>query len=342
MSAAYPHEKLALVITACMQLVWSMLAMCVTYLGYQKLSFYLVVFFRCCFGVIPMAIIAYLTEYKGKPFKLLPVLIAHKWIVPYWILIALCSTYLNSNGFSWAYTFPDTTPVSGGVISPLPSIFVAAVGVCIGREKSTWLKWIGLFLGLAGCIVSLDPSAVVASFHEPGGIRDYYGRLLLIATQVVYSAYALLLPTLQRYLPPATIQCGNLCITLCIYLLTTKTMIPLFQEIIKYPLTVKAWFCLLYAGIICSACGFYSITWCIKNVRETSILLSFSNLAPILNAIFGYAIYHDALNKWIAIGAVMIICALSLIVYDKMRLIKKERLKAEERELTMSSVEITE
>ena len=101
-----------------------------------------------------------------------------------WQLFTLGALGIYGYMFFYLMGISKTTPVSSSIFVSLEPIWVFIIAVLFYKEKVTWMKILGIGMGLAGAIlcISTQPSDDLAS-NAP------VGNLLCLASSIIYAVY---------------------------------------------------------------------------------------------------------------------------------------------------------
>lgn len=101
-----------------------------------------------------------------------------------WQLFILGALGIYSYMFFYLMGISRTTPVSSSIFVSLEPIWVFIIAVLFYKEKVTWMKVLGIGLGLAGAIlcISTQPSDDLAS-NAP------VGNMMCLASSMIYAVY---------------------------------------------------------------------------------------------------------------------------------------------------------
>lgn len=101
-----------------------------------------------------------------------------------WQLFILGALGIYGYMFFYLMGISRTTPVSSSIFVSLEPIWVFVIAVLFYKEKVTWMKVLGIGLGLAGAIlcISTQPSDDLAS-NAP------VGNMMCLASSMIYAVY---------------------------------------------------------------------------------------------------------------------------------------------------------
>lgn len=101
----------------------------------------------------------------------------------------MAALYFRGFRYLWIYVFyllgiSKTTPVSSSIFVSLEPIWVFIISVLFYKEKVTWMKVLGIGMGLGGAVLCIftQPSDDLAS-NAP------LGNLMCLASSLVYAVY---------------------------------------------------------------------------------------------------------------------------------------------------------
>ena len=92
-------------------------------------------------------------------------------------------------GFMFLYLvgLSKTTPVSSSIFTSLQPIWVFLIMVFFYKEKATWMKILGILIGLSGALV-----CILTQQSDDLAADAFNGNMLCLASSVFYAVYLVL------------------------------------------------------------------------------------------------------------------------------------------------------
>jgi len=184
------------------------------------------------------------------------------------------------------------------IIAANPAVIALFSALFLG-ERLTGLKYVGIFLSVAGAMVVIsggDPVMILG-----GGVGQ--GELFLFACVASWASYSVLGKVVMRDLSPllaATYACllGGAC------LFPPAIQEGLLGQILEYSPAV--WLGVLYLGLLGSALGFI---WYYEGVQRIGPSRTgvFINIVPVSSILLAVLILDEPLYPSLAVGAVLVV-----------------------------------
>jgi drug/metabolite transporter (DMT)-like permease len=116
--------------------------------------------------------------------------------IPRFFLCAVTGVAINQLLFVKGVSY--TTSIHASILSLVSPIFITAAAGWLLKERFTWLKGIGLFLGISGALTIVTGR----QNNDAGGENMLLGDILVIVNAISYSFYFVIVkPLMQRYHP---------------------------------------------------------------------------------------------------------------------------------------------
>ncbi len=216
-----------------------------------------------------------------------------------WIRFVVCAFFgmvLNMLAFFKGLSL--STPINSSVIITLSPILLLVLAAIILRERITWVKSLGIFLGLAGALVLI----LFGIKEQPNAPNIPLGNLLFIVNATSYSIYLILVkPLVPKYSS-----------------ITLMKFLFLFAVIINLPIGISeftevAWTSLSFSAIwklgfvvICTTVMTYLLNIYALKQLSPSTIGAFIYLQPVIAVLFAVMVGVDSLTP-LRIGAAALI-----------------------------------
>ncbi len=201
--------------------------------------------------------------------------------------------------YAFIYGINYTTASNTAVIFASTPILITLLSAFFKHEKIKVVGWIGIILGFVGVylIISGKTGAFKLSSQTLKG--DLF-TLLAVFLWALFSVSAA--PLLKVYSP-----------------LKFTTLTTAIGSLLFFPFTIhglktfdfsgisfKAWFCLIFSGVMALAVGLIIWFFSVQRVGNSQTAV-YSNLSPVFAVIFAWLILSEALYSTLIIGAVIIL-----------------------------------
>ena len=213
-----------------------------------------------------------------------------------WHLLRAVLSIIAMYGFFYGITkMPLVNTLTLVFIAPL---IVTALSPTLLKEKVGWRRWIAVILGFIGVLIILRPGN---------------GTFSLASLSVVASAfaYALLAITARK------LASTESTIAMSVYVLVGPLIASLFFLSNNYnPPTKSAWIIFFLAGV--ASVGVWLGYISAYKKSSPLVLAPFEYVALIGAAIAGYLIWDEIPDRYVVLGAFVIICSGIFVAYREM------------------------
>ena len=166
-----------------------------------------------------------------------------------------------------------TTPVSSSIFVSLEPIWVFVITVLFYKEKVTWMKLLGIGLGLGGAIlcIATQPGDDLAS-------NAMAGNLICLVSSIVYAIYLVVSNSIYGFEAPI----------MSMSLFSTPMLVLLF--VLIFPTTIS--YLLLPIGL---------------KYLKTTLVAIYGYLILIVATVTSFLLGQDRFS-WTQLGAIVMIC----------------------------------
>ncbi|HID63328.1 MAG TPA: hypothetical protein EYP49_11410 [Anaerolineae bacterium] len=197
-----------------------------------------------------------------------------------------------------------TTAGNSALLLATTPIFVSLIGVAFGTDQVGKLAWAGVFLSFAGILM-----VIVSSGKELSLARETFGGdALTLIGAVVWSLYTVLSrPMLSRYSALKLTALAMTAGTPFIVLFSIPQLLAQDWAAVSW----QGWLGLLFSASIAIALGY--IIWN-SGVSEVGGVRTavYSNLSPVIAAVFAWLTLGEAITAFMVVGAAMIFLGIYL------------------------------
>ena len=207
-----------------------------------------------------------------------------------------------------------STPVGGILIATMP-IHVVILSLAFKMERTDWKSIFGILLSVVGLII------ITLASQQPDAIKQttLKGILFVIIAQFGCAINIVFIrPYMKRY-PP--LQVTGLAMTASVGTFFIVHF-PQMRSIVFHEIAPMGWLCIAYSGLI--AYFFSNTLWniAIKNIGSTKVSV-YGNLPPAIVIILSAIIFHDVLNAWQMVGAIIILTGVVLVQFRRPKTTKQ-------------------
>lgn len=225
------------------------------------------------------------------------------------IMLAICGVFgfaLNQALFYEGLNL--TTPVDASIIHVLSPVLVLVLASLIIREKVTWKKAVGIFLGAAGTLVLILYGRMV-SFDG----SHTKGNILIFLNMVFYALYLILIkPLVGKYHTTTILKWVSFFGFIFIFPFSIKSALQINFEVI----TVTAWLGIAYVIILNTFIAYLLINFALKRVSP-GVVSYYSYVQPVIATIMSVTIGQGGITIPKVLAALLIFSGVYLVSSDK-------------------------
>jgi drug/metabolite transporter (DMT)-like permease len=222
----------------------------------------------------------------------------------WWRLLGLgligntCYQLLFINGIN------HTTAGNSALLLATTPIFVSLIGAAFGVERVGKLAWVGVFLSLAGIFM-----VIVGSGKELGLAKETIsGDILVLIGAAAWSVYTVLSkPMLSRYSALKLTALAMAAGTPFIVLFSIPQLLAQDWATVSW----QGWLGLFFSGSMAIALAYIIWNSGVSKVGGARTAV-YSNLSPVVAAIFAWLTLGEAITIFMVVGAAMIFLGIYL------------------------------
>lgn len=212
--------------------------------------------------------------------------------------LILINTGLSYVGAGRSAILAYSTPLW---VTPLAAIFF--------HEKVTFVKLMGVLLGLSGIVILFSPSSL-----DWNNGNVVFGNILLVLSALVWSVSILQSRFSQWHSDPLKLIPWQLLIAT---ILTTGTAL-IFEPISSIEWNTTLWATLFYNGLLATAFGYWASITVFRNLPAVTSSLCYLGV-PVLGLIFSALILGEAIIFSVIIAMLLIVGGLVCVAISKNR-----------------------
>ena len=216
-----------------------------------------------------------------------------------WFRFVICAFFgmvLNMLAFFKGLSL--STPINSSVIITLSPVLLLVLSAFILRERITWIKSLGIFLGLGGALVLI----LFGIKEQPNAPNIPLGSLLFIVNATSYSVYLILVkPLVPKYSSITLMKF----LFLFAFLINLPIGISEFSEVNWTNLPFEAIWKLAFV-VICTTVMTYLLNIYALKQLSPSTIGAFIYLQPVIAVLFAVLVGADSLTA-LRIGAAALI-----------------------------------
>ncbi|WP_455666878.1 DMT family transporter [Phocaeicola sp.] len=218
-----------------------------------------------------------------------------------WQLFTLGALGIYGYMFFYLMGISKTTPVSSSIFVSLEPIWVFIIAVLFYKEKVTWMKILGIGMGLAGAIlcISTQPSDDLAS-NAP------VGNLLCLASSIIYAVYLVFSNRLLKGVGDMTMLKYTF-LGASVMAVIVNTIYGFDAPVLSESLFSTPMLVLLFVLIFPTTISYLLLPVGLKYLKTTLVAI-YGYLILIVATITSLILGQDRFS-WTQCGAIILICA---------------------------------
>ena len=218
-----------------------------------------------------------------------------------WQLFTLGALGIYGYMFFYLMGISKTTPVSSSIFVSLEPIWVFIIAVLFYKEKVTWMKILGIGMGLAGAIlcISTQPSDDLAS-NAP------VGNLLCLASSIIYAVYLVFSNRLLKGVGDMTMLKYTF-LGASVMAVIVNTIYGFDAPVLRESLFSTPMLVLLFVLIFPTTISYLLLPIGLKYLKTTLVAI-YGYLILIVATITSLILGQDRFS-WTQCGAIILICA---------------------------------
>jgi drug/metabolite transporter (DMT)-like permease len=197
-----------------------------------------------------------------------------------------------------------TTAGNSALLLATTPIFVSLIGAAFGVERVGKLAWVGVFFSFSGIFV-----VIVGSGKELSLARETIkGDMLTLVGAVAWSLYTVLSkPMLSRYSALKLTALAMAAGTPFIVLFSIPQLLAQSWATVSW----RGWLGLFFSGSMAIALAYIIWNSGVSKIGGARTAV-YSNLSPVIAAIFAWLILGEAITAFMVVGAAMIFLGIYL------------------------------
>ncbi|QIE60048.1 EamA family transporter [Rasiella rasia] len=232
-----------------------------------------------------------------------------------WLRIIGCAAFgmvINMNMFFKGLEL--STPINSSVIITISPVLLLILSAIILKERITWLKAMGVCLGLAGALVLI----LFGAKTQPNASNIPLGNLLFIVNAVSYVFYLILVkPLVAKY--------NSITLMKYLFLIAVFINLPIgylqFAEVSWFSLAFEDLGALLFVVLGTTVLTYLFNIYALKQLSP-SVIGAFMYLQPLIAVAFAILSGADKLTSLRLIAAILIFTGVFLTTRKKKSLTK--------------------
>lgn len=233
-----------------------------------------------------------------------------------WLRIFLCAAFgMTLNMLMFFKGLQLSTPINSSVVITLAPVILLILSAIFLKERITWLKGLGITLGLVGALVLI----LFGSKTQTNAPNIPLGNTFFIINATAYSIYLMLIKSLTKKYSPITLMKW-------LFLIAVFTNLPIalpeFMEVQWSQLPPNIMGIMLFVIIGTTYLTYLLNIFALRQLKPSTIG-AFIYLQPLLAAIVAIILGTDTLTTTLVIGATLIFTGVYLSTKSKPSLDKQ-------------------
>ena len=218
-----------------------------------------------------------------------------------WQLFILGALGIYGYMFFYLLGISKTTPVFSSIFVSLEPIWVFIISVLFYKEKVTWMKVLGIGMGLGGAVlcISTQPSDDLAS-NAP------LGNLMCLASSLVYAVYLVFSNRLLKGVGDMTMLKYTF-LGAAVMAVVVNTIYGFDAPILKMSLFSTPMLILLFVLVFPTTISYLLLPLGLKYLKTTLVAI-YGYLILIVATVTSFVLGQDRFS-WTQLAAIVLICA---------------------------------
>ncbi|EGG21918.1 hypothetical protein DFA_01804 [Cavenderia fasciculata] len=245
-----------------------------------------------------------------------------EWILL--IVVGILAVTINQSLFLVGLEL--STASNAAITQPAIPIFSTLIGVVMGFEKKTALKFIGIGVSVVGAVLMIDFTHLVSDTRT--GTETLLGNLCFLGNTIAYSGFLISQrPLLKSGMSPAKVMAWAFLFGTPIVGIVGAAIVPHGQWA---ETNVMNWMVLLYTAILATAYTFWMSAWAVKKSDATTVAV-YLTIEPLATSIMAAIVLHERLTPLNYVGACVILVGVAAVMFSKHKEKKEELMREYEK-----------
>jgi len=211
-----------------------------------------------------------------------------------------------------------TSPVNSSLMLALTPVVVALIGASLRLERLAGAAWLGIVMSFAGIVVVVLGNEVGAP--NASSASSLLGDVLVFGAMIVWATYTTLVaPLLRRYSAMMVTSVSLATGAVPIILIALPDWISLDWRAVP----IGGWAAVVFSGAFALAAAYTMWNRGVKVLGGARTAV-YSNLVPIVAAVFAWIARGDAITVYHVIGAAIVLTGINLTRRGRHAVIRKQ------------------
>lgn len=245
--------------------------------------------FRCTFAAVAFWVISLFMKPEQASVK------------DKWLLFLLGAVGLYGFMFLYLIGLSKTTPVSSSIFNSLQPIWVFIILVMLHKEKATWMKILGIAVGLGGALI-----CILTQKSDDLASDAFTGNMMCLVSSLFYAIYLILSKRILMSVGTLTMlkyTFSGAAFSSLVVLAFTGFEAPLFSAPMHWWPFAVLMFVLIFPTVIS-----YLLVPVGLKYLDTTLVAIYGYLILIVSTIMSLSLGQDRFS-WMQTFAIVLICA---------------------------------
>jgi drug/metabolite transporter (DMT)-like permease len=208
--------------------------------------------------------------------------------------------------------------LSALIVAVVPLWVALIEGFILRGERLKGRGWLGLGLGLVGLVVLLWPQLAPLIRHglpqSSAGRMFLAGSAVLLLGSLCWSVGSIISRRTQLSVDPFAATAWEMTIGGTVNMIIALSLNQ--QHTVIW--TARGVSAVIYLTIFGSLVGFTAYIWLLEHV-PTAKVATYAYVNPVVAVLLGWLILHEEINRYIVVGAVIIVGSVVLVTLSKLK-----------------------
>jgi drug/metabolite transporter (DMT)-like permease len=225
------------------------------------------------------------------------------------LFLAFCSLFgVVTNQVLFLVGLNFTSPVNSSIIVSTNPIFAFILAAIILRENITFLKGIGLSIGLSGVLL-----LILENGTPDISSRTFLGDLFTLVNTISWAFYTVIIKRMLEKYHPVTVMKWTFSFGMFI---TVSLGYPQWISTDWSVISVRGWFGIGFVVLFATYIGYLLISFGLRHLSPT-IVSTYTYLNPVIAAYLATIIGQDRIDLNMVLSAVLIFTGVFVVSWQK-------------------------
>ena len=225
------------------------------------------------------------------------------------LFLAFCSFFgvvINQTLFLFGLSY--TSPINSSIIVSTNPIFAFILAMLILKENITFLKGIGLSIGLSGVLI-----LILQNGTPDINSKTFIGDIATLLNTISWAFYTVIIKRMLEKYHPVTVMKWTFLFGMMVMMMIG---FPSLKNTDWQAITLKSWLGIGFVLVFATYLGYLLISSGLKQLSPT-IVSVYTYIGPIVAAFLAIMVGQDMLNTKVIIATILIFTGVFVVSWSK-------------------------